>query len=240
MTFVQRFDSGDIRLPLMQRDYVWKPRKVTRLLDFLYRRWPIGSFYVWKTDGDHGKLAAKPLDGFYGFLLGGQQRLTSLSLAIQGDAEGELSQRGFFDLENETFYLRDDSSYLNVIERIIQTLKDHRRIAGSSQSDEYRSRLQRVATMLGRDAVYEVFTDDQEEHAFELFSRLNKGGTSLSTGDVAGARLASAATRKIVEPMRAVVNEREMKSFDVNFVFLLRALATVHRHSCRFSKLPNN
>jgi len=30
---VQRFGTGEIRLPLMQRDYVWKPKKVVRLLD---------------------------------------------------------------------------------------------------------------------------------------------------------------------------------------------------------------
>lgn len=89
---VQRFDSGDIRLPLMQRDYVWKAKKVTKLLDSLYKRWPIGSFYVWRTESDHpertraGAPARRPLDGFYGFLLDGQQRLTSLSLAIQGEA----------------------------------------------------------------------------------------------------------------------------------------------------------
>jgi hypothetical protein len=95
----------------MQRDYVWKAKKVTKLLDSLYRRWPIGSFYVWRTEGDHptkarvGAPFRRPLDGFYGFLLDGQQRLTSLSLAIQGEAEGEFAQRAFFDLENETFYL---------------------------------------------------------------------------------------------------------------------------------------
>ena len=271
---VQRFDSGEIRLPLMQRDYVWKAKKVTKLLDSLYRRWPIGSFYVWKTEGDHptkarvGAPAGRPLDGFYGFLLDGQQRLTSLSLAIQGEAEGEFSQRAFFDLENETFYLGamkrtiakrieagdalivplseivacspDDTAYLRVIERIIQALKDQGKLTRGAQSDDYRTRLARVATMLGRDAGHEVFTDDQEEHAFELFSRLNKGGTSLSTGDVAGARLASQATRKIVEPMRAVVAEKGMRALGVNFVFLLRMLVTVHRHSCRFSKLPNS
>jgi uncharacterized protein with ParB-like and HNH nuclease domain len=49
---VERFDSGEIRLPLMQRDYVWKAKKVVRLLDSLYRRWPIGSFYVWQTTND--------------------------------------------------------------------------------------------------------------------------------------------------------------------------------------------
>jgi uncharacterized protein with ParB-like and HNH nuclease domain len=76
-------------LPLMQRDYVWKPKKVTALLDSLYRGWPIGSFYVWRApDDDHptkarvGMVPQRRLDGFFGFLLDGQQRLTSLSLAI--------------------------------------------------------------------------------------------------------------------------------------------------------------
>jgi len=46
---VARFDSGEIRLPLMQRDYIWKPKKVTALLDSLYKGWPIGSFYVWRA-----------------------------------------------------------------------------------------------------------------------------------------------------------------------------------------------
>lgn len=108
---VQRFDSGEIRLPLMQRDYVWRPKKVTKLLDSLYRGWPIGSFYVWHTQDAYptkariGKIPQRRLDSFYGFLLDGQQRLTSLSLAIQGEAEAELPQRGFFDLENQEFYL---------------------------------------------------------------------------------------------------------------------------------------
>jgi hypothetical protein len=273
---VDRFDTGEIRLPLMQRDYVWRPKKVTTLLDSLYRGWPIGSFYVWRAQDDHhptkdrvGMIPQRRLDGFSGFLLDGQQRLTSLSLAIQGEAEAELHQRAFFDLENQQFYLgamkksiakrieagdpvivplsnivpssRDGNADLQAIEHTIQSLREHGRLGKNSQAEvEYRSRLHRVATMLRREALCEEFTDDHEEHAFELFSRLNKGGTSLSTGDVAAARLASAATRKIVEPMRAVVAEREMRALGVNFVFLLRTLVTVHRGNCSFSKLPRN
>ena len=273
---VDRFDTGEIRLPLMQRDYVWRPKKVTTLLDSLYRGWPIGSFYVWRAQDDHhptkarvGMVPQRRLDGSSGFLLDGQQRLTSLSLAIQGEAEAELPQRAFFDLENELFYLgamkrtitkrieagdplivplsnivpasRDGDADLQAIEHTIQSLREQDKLGKHAQNEvEYRTRLHRVATMLRREALCEEFTDDHEEHAFELFSRLNKGGTSLSTGDVAAARLASAATRKIVEPMRAVVAEREMRALGVNFVFLLRTLVTVHRGNCSFSKLPRN
>jgi Protein of unknown function DUF262 len=46
---VRKFDSGVIELPLMQRDYVWPAAKVVDLLDSLYKGWPIGVFYIWKT-----------------------------------------------------------------------------------------------------------------------------------------------------------------------------------------------
>ena len=106
---VSRFDSGEIRLPIMQRDYIWPTSKVLKLLDSLYKSWPIGSFYVWQTSDDYPSKDkfggyTKKLDGIYGFLLDGQQRLTSLALAVRGVADGDLEYRAFFDLENERFY----------------------------------------------------------------------------------------------------------------------------------------
>jgi hypothetical protein len=274
---VRRFDSGEIRLPLMQRDYVWKPKKVVKLLDSLYKGWPIGSFYVWQTRDSHpdkkriGKSPPRHLDGFYGFLLDGQQRLTSLSLAIQGEADVELARRGFFDIENEQFYLgemkktlrkrieasdpliaplsdyvsleeeEDQRETLKTIERTLDAMREQRKLGPAhGRETAYCERLHRLARMLRRRALCEEFKDDHEEHAFELFSRLNKGGTSLSAGDVEAARLASAATKKIVEPMRAFVAEKEMRRLGINFVFLLRTLVTVHRGNCSFSKLPRN
>ena len=38
-----------IQLPLMQRNYVWKPATVIELLESLYNKWPIGIFYIWQT-----------------------------------------------------------------------------------------------------------------------------------------------------------------------------------------------
>jgi hypothetical protein len=273
---VERFDTGEIRLPLMQRDYVWKAKKVVRLLDSLYRRWPVGSFYVWRTSNDRparpraGRVQPRPLDSFFGFLLDGQQRLTSLSLGLKSDADGDLAHRAFFDIENEQFYLgemnktiikrilagdpllvplsdivvvgRDgETGLLKSIEAVIRSLREQAKLGKNNQKeDQYRERLHRLANMLRKDALCEEFPDEEEEHAFELFSRLNKGGTSLSAGDVEAARLASAATRGIVEPMRAIAGEREMRVLGINFVFLLRTLVTVHRGNSSFSKLPQN
>ena len=273
---VERFDRGDIRLPLMQRDYVWRAKKVVRLLDSLYREWPIGSFYVWKAESSHaakpsfgGKaLGATHLDGFCGFLLDGQQRLTSLSLAIKNEGEAELQHRAFFDLENEQFFLGnmkktldrrvencdplllplsellsspsgDGAAVLKVMDKTLTALAEQNKLGKNHRNkDIFRERLYKLGKMLKHKAICEEFRDELEENAFELFSRLNKGGTSLSSGDVAAARLASAATRKIVAPMRALAADGELRGLGLNFVFLLRCLVTVHRDNCSFSKLP--
>ncbi|HEV7906395.1 MAG TPA: DUF262 domain-containing protein [Pyrinomonadaceae bacterium] len=275
---VRRFDSGEIRLPLMQRDYVWRPAKVVKLLDSIYRRWPIGCFYVWHTKHDQpaknrrGDVRAplRSMDSFYGFLLDGQQRLTSLSLAIQGRDEFNLSTRAFFDVENEQFFLgtmkktiqrrieADDPTLVPLsdlipgpevdethlhqnIERIIDRLLERRKLARSSvKGVEYGRRLHRVASMLDVAALCEEFKDEHEENAIELFARLNKGGTSLSAGDVEAARLSQEATHHIVGPMRDFVQEPELRRLGLNFVFATRALVTIHRGSSSFANLPRN
>ncbi|HEX8130537.1 MAG TPA: DUF262 domain-containing protein [Pyrinomonadaceae bacterium] len=275
---VRRFDSGEIRLPLMQREYVWRPAKVVKLLDSIYRRWPIGCFYVWHTKHDQpaknrrGGLRAplRSMDSFYGFLLDGQQRLTSLSLAIQGRDEFNLSTRAFFDVENEQFFLGtmkktiqrrieaedptlvplsdlipglevDEKHLHQNIERVIDRLLERRKLARSSPKGvEYGRRLHRVASMLDVAALCEEFKDEHEENAIELFARLNKGGTSLSAGDVEAARLSQEATHHIVGPMRDFVQEPELRRLGLNFVFATRALVTIHRGSSSFSNLPKN
>jgi hypothetical protein len=275
---VRRFDTGEIRLPLMQRDYVWRAAKVVKLLDSLYKRWPIGCFYVWHTKHDRAskdrhkgkQVVLRSLDTFYGFLLDGQQRLTSLSMAIEGPDEQNISTRAFFDVENERFFLGgmkktiqrriesddpnlvplcdliptrdlDEARLYESIDTVLERLRERRNRGRNSISEsEIRRRLHRVATMLNSDALCEEFTDEHEENAIELFARLNKGGTSLSAGDVEAARLSQEATAHIVGPMREFVQQPELRSLGLNFVFVTRALVTIHRGSSTFSTLPKN
>ncbi len=84
---VRDFHSGAILLPQFQRDYVWRPAKIRNLLDSLLRGFPIGGFYLWRPQG--GAIDPKPKGlgegrieaAFKGYLIDGQQRLTSLEAA---------------------------------------------------------------------------------------------------------------------------------------------------------------
>lgn len=91
-------------LPAIQREFVWGPDQIVRLIDSLMRGYPIGSFLLWQVEAD---TAAEYT--FYDFLthyherdnpyaakatvpagqptvavLDGQQRLTALNIAVYG------------------------------------------------------------------------------------------------------------------------------------------------------------
>lgn len=81
---------GELRLPEMQRRYVWRASRVRDLLDSLYRGYPSGTILLWETDDDVPlqEFSVKQEENVYQtmrLLLDGQQRLTSLSAVIRGE-----------------------------------------------------------------------------------------------------------------------------------------------------------
>lgn len=87
---VSMIERGELRLPEMQRQYVWRSTRVRDLLDSLYRGYPSGAILLWETDEDvpQQKFAIGQSTNPYQstrLLLDGQQRLTSLSAVIRGE-----------------------------------------------------------------------------------------------------------------------------------------------------------
>ncbi len=87
---VDMIERGELRLPEMQRRYVWTSTRVRDLLDSLYRGYPSGTILVWETDAEQPvrDLQVQQEDSpfeRYKLLLDGQQRLTSLSAVIRGE-----------------------------------------------------------------------------------------------------------------------------------------------------------
>lgn len=89
-TLVDMYKRGELRLPEIQRHYVWQGTRVRDLLDSLYRGYPSGSILMWETDEavptrdfaivqDSNAFAGRKL------LLDGQQRLTSLTAVLNGE-----------------------------------------------------------------------------------------------------------------------------------------------------------
>jgi Protein of unknown function DUF262 len=88
---VMMIERGELRLPEMQRRYVWRSTRVRDLLDSLYRGYPSGGILLWETDENVPlqKFAVEQATNPYHsvrLLLDGQQRLTSLSAVIRGQS----------------------------------------------------------------------------------------------------------------------------------------------------------
>jgi hypothetical protein len=89
-TLVDMYKRGELRLPEIQRHYVWKATRVRDLLDSLYRGYPSGSILMWETDEavpTRDFAVAQDSTAFAGrkLLLDGQQRLTSLTAVLSGE-----------------------------------------------------------------------------------------------------------------------------------------------------------
>src|SRR5579884_1327723 len=87
---VGMIERGELRLPEMQRRYVWRSTRVRDLLDSLYRGYPSGAILLWETDEEvplqeFGVSQQKNPFKSTRLLLDGQQRLTSLSAVIRGE-----------------------------------------------------------------------------------------------------------------------------------------------------------
>jgi hypothetical protein len=87
---VSKIESGELRLPEMQRRYVWRSTRVRDLLDSLYRGYPSGAILIWETDEpvpEQGFAVGQQANPYAKtqLLLDGQQRLTSLSAVIRGE-----------------------------------------------------------------------------------------------------------------------------------------------------------
>lgn len=84
-------ERGELRLPEMQRRFVWQSTRVRDLLDSLYRGYPSGAILLWDTDEDvpeQSFAVTQKINPYRStrLLLDGQQRLTSLSAVIRGES----------------------------------------------------------------------------------------------------------------------------------------------------------
>ena len=87
---VEMIRHKELRLPEMQRRYIWPATRVRDLLDSLYRGYPSGTILVWETNQEvpsRDLAVSQELNPFKGYklLLDGQQRLTSLSAILRNE-----------------------------------------------------------------------------------------------------------------------------------------------------------
>lgn len=165
-------DTGEIKLPMFQREFVWDKEQSAKLLDSILKGFPIGTFIFWKTReelrsykevGNH-RLPETPKGEYVQYILDGQQRITSLYAVRKG-----------------ILLNKDGKRYLSVHDVLSKPLGTFYKTLSHEQADQ-------VETYKNKLTTYDFSTittkDYPIEVACEVFSRINTGGKALTVFEI--------------------------------------------------------
>jgi len=259
-TILDHIDSGHMALPEFQRGYVWNRDQVRGLFDSLYRRHPVGGLLVWATEaktaahrGD-GPLAA----GIVKLLLDGQQRMTSLYGVVRGhppkffDGNAQAFSGLRFHLGTETFAfyqpvkMQDDPLWIDVTNLMKAGNAGLGALIAQLSADPMHASnvglyVGRLGALLGVTEIdlhiEEVAGQDKTlDIVVDIFNRVNSGGTKLSKGDLALAKIC-AEWPEARDSMKAKLKEWTAAGYQFNLDWLLRSVNTVLTGEAKFSYL---
>jgi len=195
-------DSGQIKLPMFQREFVWDKEQSAKLIDSILKGYPIGTFIFWKTRdalrsvkdiGNH-TLPETPKGDYAQYILDGQQRITSLyairkGIRISKDGK-EINYRDIYvnldydplnDEQIVTSQKEDGKVYVSVHELLTRKMGELFKKLGTDKADlieEYKTKLTTYdfATITIKDYPIDI--------ACDVFSRINTGGKPLTLFEI--------------------------------------------------------
>lgn len=196
--------------------------------------------------------------GIVKLLLDGQQRMTTLYGVARGqppkffDGNEQAFTNLRFHLDSETFgfyqpiKMKDDPLWIDVTElmkngqegheKLIEALAEHPEIG--TKAVKYSGRISRILGILDIDLHAEEVTgpDKTIDVVVDIFNRVNSGGTKLSKGDLALAKIC-ADWPEGRDAMKTMLNEWAKSDFHFNLDWLLRSVNTVLTGEARFHHL---
>jgi hypothetical protein len=257
-TILDQIDMGTMALPEFQRGYVWNRDQVRELMHSLYHRYPVGSLLVWLTKteslsirGD-GPVAPSVVE----LILDGQQRVTSLYGIIRGKPpmffDGNAQTfTGLFNLDEELFEfygplkMKDNPFWINVTELMQigtgEAIKRILNIQGLKYDlSTYINRLNAIYQIMDIELHVEKVTGEDKtvDIVVDIFNRVNSGGTKLSKGDLALAKIC-ASWPEAREEMKARLAHWGNAGFFFDLDWLLRNITTILTGQAMFAGLKD-
>ncbi len=200
-------EKGKLQVPRFQRNFVWPLTKTRKLLDSMYKEFPIGTFFLWRASVDSPSLS-RPLtelgipaaqDGAeVSYVLDGQQRLLSLHVTIKGlKPGGQDYGRISIDLETATRY--DQSKEEGFQDNIfVYRSGDNQRYVAVADlvgpealmifkgiPEKWQTAFNKAHNLFQTYPFSVVWIQEQElSDAIEIFQRINQAGKPLSRYDL--------------------------------------------------------
>lgn len=232
--------QSEIRLPELQRDYVWRATQVAKFVDSLYRGFPIGSLLFWQADepvvtrdmavsGLGGAPFRSPI-----YLLDGQQRLTSLHRVFNDHRDAQI----VFHVEREKFQnqsaaTKSDHRWIKIAEILdpdvaIGSLTRRLRRRGSDLPEtEMERRLGRIRRLPDRKFQVETLHGFTYDEIAEIFVRVNSAGRHLTRADLAMSTLSARWPGVLEKFQREAAHWQRVGYGNLDVDFISRAFAAV-------------
>lgn len=240
-------ENGRIGLPDLQRPFVWKDTKVQKLLDSMYKGFPIGYIMLWDAPQDYSrtnhigknkKIFSSPDD----LVIDGQQRLTALLAALYGVQIKDKNYKNRYirisfnplkeDFKVWTQAYEKDPEYISAVSDVFEADEKHKISSFRRQYIRTVNEAREKNNKLG-------LTDEEEDHVENsLNNLLNLKNYSLPT-----LKINAKADEEDVADIFVRVNSGGQTLTEKNFIETLLAVFDNNLHDqinkfCEDSRIP--
>ncbi len=257
---LNNIDNESLALPMFQRGYVWKRRQVKDLMNSLYHEYPVGALLTWTTNAEQVEVRGNGgarTSGAIKLLLDGQQRVTSLYGLVRGkppvffEGDAKAFTDLYFNLEGEEFdffapvKMQNDPLWVSVTALFaddngwINSLTSNPEYAVSVSDYVQRGLKVRQIGNFDMPILEITGADKTTDVVVDVFNKVNSGGTKLSKGDLALARIAASWPDARAE-MQQRLSKWESVGFGpngANLDWLLRCMNAVVNQNSEFERL---
>ena len=231
---VEDYRAGRIVIPEFQREYVWRRGKAPRLVDSLYRGFPVSSLLLWQSTSEARARRRDPRpvrSALMNWLIDGQQRLITLSRTLNGDEGIDV----VFNPDEEEFRLANaatsrDPNWFRVSELLDDDMyrQLRRNLDGSRHADRREARFEALRRILDYEIPVVRMVDHSFDDAVRAFTRINTLGVRLKKEDIESAQVAARHSGFIADEVMPFLSRIRQQGFvRLNVMHLFRACAFV-------------
>ncbi|MCK4663836.1 MAG: DUF262 domain-containing protein [Bacteroidales bacterium] len=199
---IKELEAGHIKIPRFQRDYIWERSKTVKLLNSIYLKYPIGSFFLWIApkkynnfirDIDDLNLPQTDKNNNYQFILDGQQRIISIYVSLKGLIFEDIDYSNIcFNIDKKSFVIpRLKREKNNIPAWKIFDEKAFSQLHGAYSNKDKKNKTQYAKILKECREIFlnypisivKTLNKDLDD-VVEIFERINQGGKKLTGFDL--------------------------------------------------------
>lgn len=247
-----KIERGEIALPDIQREFVWKNTQVKDLIESIYKKDPVGLILLWEQPyGENIPTVfieefSRENRKYKELVIDGQQRLTSLLLVHKGKLtrDGKTREiRLFFNPVDEEFQLespkiKNKPQWFNVTQvinepltKIIdkERLKNELHLTEDDIDKKIYSRLEDLKSQLNKERlpVFRIPSNKDYEEIAKIFVNVNSKGTRIRITELLLALLAIKIPGEFKKDLYDYLSELEDNDWELDVSLLIRSLVGI-------------